>query len=157
MKQKTITRSFLALGAAAVFATSLTGCSIPRTDVWTVVYKVSTDSDTTPLVNEISYAHTPDPETKDKPETRRVTGADVTPDVKEDGLWWGVGAITAHNTASITATPAEGVRATCKILLDGTTELASKTGEPGKPVTCDAKTPKRSPGVFRNSDSDEKK
>lgn len=152
MKYQTITRSFLAIGVAAVAAMSLTSCSIPRTDVWTVMYEVSTDSAETPLVKEITYAHTPDPESKDTPETRQVSGAELTARV-ENGTWSELGAITAHNVAAVTATPAAGVTASCKISLDGTDELVSKTGKPGEPVTCEAKTPERAPGLFRNSDS----
>ena len=55
---------------------------------------------------------------------------------------WSVdSSVVVGDTAKITATAAEGQRATCRILLDGERELASETGEAGGAVTCSATAP----------------
>lgn len=137
------------LGTTAVAAVALTGCSAGRTDVNTMMYKVSVDPvASTPEVS-ISYAHTPDPEKDVTPviqvaEQVKVGGG---PDASS---WSELGAIIAGETASVTVTPPEGASASCSILLDGQKQLASHKGAPGETVTCEATAPARTAGIFRD-------
>lgn len=147
MQKQTLIRSLAAVGSAAVLATALTGCSVGRTDVAAMVYQVSVSPATALSDTDVSYAHTPDPEADIAPVMQPVQRATAN-GVTDPEIWSEVGSIVGEQTATVTATPPAGATATCVILRDGQEELATKTGKPGEPVTCEVQTPERKPGVL---------
>lgn len=56
-------------------------------------------------------------------------------------VWSTTAMVTATQDSQITATPGPGATASCRILLDGTREIASETAARGEAVTCAAATP----------------
>lgn len=149
-KKSFIARASITAGVAALLATSLVGCSIGRTDVAAMVYKVTVDSPSAIANTDITFAHTKDPEESIDPV---MVSAD--PSTFEGEEWSDVGSIVGKETATLSATPPAGVTATCAILRDGSEELVSKVGEPGETVTCEVVTPKRTPGILKGFGNNE--
>lgn len=122
-------------------ALSLTGCAFidkmvtTSADAWAVTYELSVDNVDGATVSNVAYRDTPD----------RATGQSVVKanqiDVSADGWKFDTLGVVGKDL-SISAIPPEGVRATCKIMLDKTEVLATATSDaPGQPVRCEAVAP----------------
>lgn len=133
-----------ALAAATTMtgaALSLTGCAFidkmatTSAKVWAVTYELSTDSAENVTVSNTTYRDTPS-----RAEGQVIAKPGLL-DVSTEG--WRtetLGVVTKE--LSISATPPEGVRLTCKILLDGTEQIATATSAaPGEAVRCAVKAP----------------
>ncbi|MCW2288440.1 hypothetical protein EDF60_0630 [Leucobacter luti] len=141
----TLIRSSSVLAAALLVGASLTGCSAidafknSAADAWQVTYEVSVDSTEPTTLTAVSYL-----DQATRADTRApVVNDSVTASPREGGIaTWSVESIViVGDTTSVTATPAEGLTATCRILLDGTREIASETSAAGAPVQCEAVAP----------------
>ncbi|MGH3652213.1 hypothetical protein [Glutamicibacter sp.] len=109
-------------------------------DAWSVTYEIEVTGATgqLPAVSYLESAKRGEPGT-----IVDVSEAVWVPDSKDPSraTWSVESIITAETDASLTATPAKGATATCRILLDGTKEIAARTGATGEPVECSATTP----------------
>jgi hypothetical protein len=123
----------------------LTGCDFVRAqsaDTWSVSYEISLDGKTVNVIKAASYDEAPsrglDSETIDMGDVPTTNSAYST----EKASWTHVTTITAERRASVSGTAPAGSVATCRILLDGSREIAKNTGAPGGTVSCAAETPK---------------
>ncbi|WP_187977837.1 hypothetical protein [Mycetocola sp. JXN-3] len=138
----------IALGAATLVGVGLSGCGLvdsiknSTADAWSVTYAVTVTGEGTPSLPAVTFGEAKtrgeDTVTKDLPNLPLVAD----PATPGSSRWEKTVMVTATRPASIVATPGEGQRATCQILLDGKRQIAAVAGEPGKPVTCEATTPK---------------
>lgn len=134
-----------ALGAAALLGVSLTGCSAiaklqqSTADAWAVTYEVTVEGVDTATLTDVSYL---DQEMRTEERTS-VDAGTVTASSAGDGTasWKVDSIVVVGDNAKVSATAAEGERATCRILLDGEREIATATSEPGSAVTCEATAP----------------
>jgi hypothetical protein len=123
----------IVLGVTAVIGAlaGVSACSNPSGKSWSITYEVTDQSGGT--LSEVSYATSPD-RYEDKVVQHQAAGPVGVP-------WKQEVVITAGQKAGVTATPSGNLKLTCRILLDGTKELASTTASaPGKPVTCEKLT-----------------
>lgn len=135
-----------AAGAALSLGVLLTGCSLIDTaitsaaDAWQLTYEVTTDSPDPVALSNLSYTdmktRTSGQHTVALSDAETVSGA-----TGAAPLWSAESIVIVGDPVSVTATPPADVRASCRILLDGTQEIAAETGEPGQPVTCAATAP----------------
>lgn len=135
-------RAAAAAVAGVALLTSMTGCrAVLAPDTWAVTYKVELSGKDTSALKQASY------EENDGRggESKIVQAESLTAktDAAKPGVatWSQYANVTAEKKAGITATPAPGVTATCRILLDEKREIAVETGKPGEPVTCSVQTP----------------
>ncbi|WP_052492557.1 hypothetical protein [Leucobacter komagatae] len=143
--KRTILRSAAFVGAAIFIGGSLTGCSAleniknSTADAWKVTYELSVDSESPVTLTDVSYLD----QASRTDERSTVSESEVLAKSAEGGhaLWSTESLVIVGDTTSISATPAEGDRLTCKILLDGEREIATQTGAPGEPVSCEAVAP----------------
>lgn len=132
----------LSIGAAVTLsAASLAGCSSLRQDAWALTYELMVPGTESAELTNVSYSE--QEKRGEDPQTTTLSSVTTGPlEGVADGTGWEADAMLEVGlTASITATAPEGVPATCRILLDGTREVASNTGEPGGSVTCEVVTP----------------
>lgn len=123
----------IALGATAVIGVLVgaSACSNPSGKSWAITYEVSDQGGGT--LSEVSWADSPD-RYEDKVVQREMAGPVGVP-WKQDVV------VTAGQKAIVTAKPTGRLRLTCRILLDGTKELAKVTAPAaGDPVTCEKVT-----------------
>ncbi|MEB4614445.1 hypothetical protein [Leucobacter sp. M11] len=148
MSQNTTThfRLAAAVGGALSIGLLLSACGAIDTamksaaDAWSVTYEVTTDSADPVALTEVSYL---DMETRTSGQsTVRVPDATTAADGAGLPRWTAETIVITGDSASVSATPPEGVAASCRILLDGKREIAAETGQPGEPVRCDEVTPK---------------
>ncbi|PII85339.1 hypothetical protein BMH32_07450 [Leucobacter sp. OLJS4] len=135
----------LTVGAAALLL-PLTGCSVidaigkSSQDAWQLNYEVTTDGSASATLTDVSYLDTSG--RLEEAAMKRVgtvetsAGAGGAP-----SKWKADSIVVVGKQTRISATPPAGVRATCRILLDDSKEIATATSDPGKPVTCEAKAP----------------
>ncbi|GAA1787497.1 hypothetical protein [Leucobacter iarius] len=135
----------LTVGAAALLL-PLTGCSVidaigkSSQDAWQVDYEVTTDGRAPATLTDVAYLDTSG--RLEEAAMKRVGTVETAAGAGTAAAKWKADSIAVVGKPTrVTATPPAGVRATCRILLDGTQEIASATSEPGKPVTCEAKAP----------------
>lgn len=141
-------KTCIALGAAALVGVGLSGCGLvdsiknSTADAWSVTYAVTVSGEGTPTLPAVTFGEAKsrgeDTVTKSLPNLPLEVDATA----PESSRWEKTVMVTATQPASIVATPGEGQRATCQILLDGKRQIAAVAGEPGQPVTCEATTPK---------------
>lgn len=132
--------------AAVVVASSVavlaSGCSFIQQqtgDAWSVAYEVSVDQPSGAALTDVRVEGAD--KRGDAPEVHRL-GAQETSTATTSGSAWEHDAIVlAEQRASVRATPPRGATATCRILLDGTREIATETAAAGQPVTCSVDTP----------------
>lgn len=125
-----IKRALIAAVALAAPA-GLAGCSNPTGKSWAITYEVTGSGQMT----GITYAESVD-RYQDASSDHRLTGPLGLP-WKQDVV------LSAGRDASVTATPSGTTTLSCRILLDGTKELAKASSPtPGKPVTCTRTTDK---------------
>lgn len=142
---KPLTRLAIATSGALALGLTLSGCGVidnvkkSAADAWSVTYEVTTDGDAPAQLSEVSYLDAKDRMTKQH--TEKVSH--VATSSTEDGTfaWTADSLVVTGDPASVSATPPLGVSATCRILLDGTREIASQTGAPGEAVHCESVTP----------------
>ncbi|MBC9943417.1 hypothetical protein ICL81_02580 [Leucobacter sp. cx-328] len=126
----------------------MTGCGAidklqkSTADAWAVTYELSVDGGDDPenaMLSDVAYLDQP---SRTEERTSVSAGTVTTAGTNGGSATWSVDSIlVVGDTAKITATAAEGQRATCRILLDGERALASETGEAGVAVTCSATAP----------------
>ncbi|MFD9888133.1 hypothetical protein ACFWY9_02235 [Amycolatopsis sp. NPDC059027] len=127
MKTKTVLCGVLAVGGLM----AVSACSNPIGKSWAITYEVSANADGT--LSEASYALSPD-RYENKVVQHPVPGPVGVP-------WKQEVVISAGQKAAVTAMPAKDLTLTCRILLDGTKELAKSTAPAaGAPVTCEKVT-----------------
>lgn len=134
-----------AIAAAAALTAALTGCSTvtdigkSMQDAWSVTYEISVDGADTVTLSDVSYLGA---ESRvDGAKTVKVGDAEAQSGSGGSASWSVETLVVAGKQATVTATPPSDLTASCKILLDGTKEIAAETGTPGAPVTCDVVTP----------------
>lgn len=144
---KTHARRSVRLVASAVLASSIvlaaSGCAFVQRhtgDAWAVTYEVHVDQ---PTGSTLSGIRVEGAERRgDSPRLHKI-GTEVT--TAKDGVgsrWEREVVVLAEQHASVSATPEPGATARCRILLDGTREIAKQTSvAPGEPVTCSVHTP----------------
>lgn len=127
----------------AAFLPLLAGCSAlgqSLADKWSVTYRVELSGGDTTSLESFEFLGK---ETAEAEPTITKSTSKGAPSLQTNaGSWSAETVVEATKEASITVTPRAGTTATCRILLDDTTELVSVTGKPGEPVTCSAETPK---------------
>lgn len=135
----------LTLGAAALLI-PLTGCSVidaigrSSQDAWRLSYEVTTDGSASATLTDVSYLDA-DGRLEDA-KTKSVGTVETTPVAGGTASKWKAESIVVVGKQTrVSATPPAGVRATCRVLLDDTQEIATATSEPGEPVTCKATAP----------------
>ncbi|KAM9863858.1 hypothetical protein ACI1US_00242 [Leucobacter sp. BZR 635] len=142
---KHLTRLALATSGALALGLTLSGCGVIDTvtksaaDAWSVTYEVTTDSDAPAQLSDVSYLDAKDRMTEQH--TEQVSHAATAATADGSFAWTADTIVVTGDPASVSATPPKGVSATCRILLDGTRELASETGAPGEAVHCESVTP----------------
>lgn len=140
-----IIRTSSLLGAALLAGVALTGCSAMQdiknsaADAWKVTYEVSVDSSEPSTLTEVSYLD--QASRTEKRTTVPESSVQTTPRDTGDSAWETDSLVIVGDQTKLSATPAAGQRATCRILLDGEREIATNTGEPGEKVTCEATAP----------------
>ena len=144
---KTRTRRSVRLVAAAVLASSIvfaaSGCAFVQRhtgDAWAVTYEVHVDRPTGSTLSDVRVEGAA--RRGDSPKLHKI-GTELTT-VKDGGgsRWEREVVVLAEQHASVRATPESGATARCRILLDGTREIAKQTSAaPGEPVTCSVHTP----------------
>lgn len=120
-------------GLAAVAA--LSGCQLSY-DAWAVTYEVSVTGAPDNGFTDLSFAEADGrngPSVATDPEAVGATGSPAS--------WSAEAIVTATHWAFVTATPAEGGTATCRVLIDGEREIETQTAPAGEPVTCAVQTP----------------
>ncbi|KKI22263.1 MULTISPECIES: hypothetical protein [unclassified Leucobacter] len=135
----------LTVGAAALLL-PLTGCSVidaigkSSQDAWQLSYEVTTDGSASATLTDVSYL---DADGRlEEAKTKSIGTIETTAGTGGAAAKWKADSIVVVGKQTrVSATPPAGVRATCRILLDDTKEIASATSDPGKPVTCEAKAP----------------
>lgn len=135
-------RTGIVLVAAAVPLASA-GCSDiadDLADIYAITYEVSTTDAATGVLTDVSYAEASH---RGRPSIVQDVGrASLVPgDDAQDAVWSADAYVTAEDWAFVQATPEDGVALTCRILVDGTREIATSTAAPGQPVTCQVPTP----------------
>lgn len=133
--------------AVAVTALSIallsSGCAFVQQhvgDAWSVTYEVSVDQPTGAELTGVSFEGAD--ERGDSPSTHEVGGATTGTEQSGGSSWEGETIVLAGGRAAVTATPSPGATATCRILLDGTREIATATSaSPGEPAQCAIDTP----------------
>lgn len=116
-------------GGTVALVNHLGGWTTLTGKAWAITYELSAEPAQT-LV-DLTYAKSPDRNRKETPQT--VTA--------ENPLPWTVEVIiNAGEKAQVSATPKGDQVLSCRILLDGVKELASATGQPGQPVSCETVT-----------------
>lgn len=143
-RNSTMIRSLALTGGAVALTASLLGCSAledigrATADAWEVTYEVSVDGAEPVALTDISYLDTP----------TRVDGQgtvkldQVETEARDGASAWSVDSmVMVDDLTRVSATPPADARATCRILLEGTREIASETGEAGQPVRCEARAP----------------
>lgn len=132
-------RVALASAMGAVAVASLAGCVRFGSDDGAVTYEITTDATSPHDLTAVAYRLEPD---RGQPSELVDEGTMTTESDPAGGTVLKIeSVIAAEERASVTARPPEGVTATCRILLDDVREIATTTGEPGEPVSCDVKTP----------------
>lgn len=131
-------------GAIALLAGPLAGCSavtemLGSGDAWAITYEVSLDGGDSDLPTGITYL-----DTRTRSDAQTTEQASMGAPASGDGASpWSIESIVrVGDLARVSAEPPAGTRATCRILIDGTREIASETGEAGAPVRCEARAPK---------------
>lgn len=137
-------RPFLAAAAAAIALLPLTACSVVNQvvgDAWSVTYQVVVDRpqdvELTDVTVEGAERRGASPEVTDLGSQTALASPGG-----EGALWEREVIVLAGDEARVSATPPSGSVATCRVLVDGTREIATATsGAPGEPVTCKVVTP----------------
>lgn len=135
----------LTVGAAALLL-PLTGCSVidaigkSSQDAWQLNYEVTTDGSASATLTDVSYLDTSG--RLEEAAMKRVGTVETSAGAAGvPSKWKADSIVVVGKQTRISATPPAGVRATCRILLDDSKEIATATSDPGKPVTCEAKAP----------------
>lgn len=138
------TRLSLTLVGALVAVLAMSGCGFVQkqtSNAWSVSYEVTVVGEELNRLDAVSYLEAPsrgeDSETVD-------AGTVATSNLADDAskaVWSTTAMVTATQDSQVTATPGPGTTASCRILLDGTREIASETAARGEAVTCTAATP----------------
>ncbi|WP_031470287.1 hypothetical protein [Sciscionella sediminilitoris] len=111
---------------------TVSGCSNPTGKSWAISYEVTAPNGGT--LSAVSYSASAD-RYQDEVSDRKVTGPVGLPWKEPNAI------VSAGKDAKLTATPTGQALLSCRILLDGTKELAKATAPaPGKPVTCRHRT-----------------
>ncbi|MCE7010239.1 hypothetical protein LWC34_46665 [Kibdelosporangium philippinense] len=121
------------LGATAVIGVLVgaSACSNPSGKSWAITYEVTDQAGGT--LSEVNYSKSPN-RYQDEVTQSAVPGPVGVP-------WKMEVVVTAGQRAEVTAKPTGKLRLTCRILLDGTKELARATAPAtGEPVTCAKQT-----------------
>lgn len=133
--------AMLALGAGLSGCGAVDSFGKATSDAWAVTYEVAVEGSSGNQLSEVSYLEAE----KRGEDSSAVTEDSVSlaADAKDKSkkTWSAESMVTAEKEASISATPGKDGTATCRILLDGTREIASETGAPGERVLCQATTP----------------
>lgn len=137
----------LVVGLFAFIAVLWLGTAPGKADSWVVTYRVSTDPAEAISSTEVAYLDVGEDDPRG--DAAEVSASEVGPSGQrhQENSWFTSGRVAAMQTARVTATPPPGVRASCAILVDAGKVLKSKTGEPGKPVTCEVETPEWNNGI----------
>ncbi|WP_313810535.1 hypothetical protein [Glutamicibacter sp.] len=139
-------KSAVVSSAALALVIGATGCGAVKdfqkstSDAWSVTYEVSVSGGDTSTISDVTYLEA---EKRGEDSVEKTSASEATTtDAKTKAATWSTEAIvTAEKKAAVSATPAKGTTATCKILLDGVKEIASATAKPGERVECSADTP----------------
>lgn len=140
---RNLLRPFLA-AAAAIVLVPLTACSVVNQsfgDAWSVTYQVVVDRpqdvELTEVAVEGAEKRGASPEVTDLGSQTALASSGG-----EGALWEREVIVLAGEDARVSATPPSGSIATCRVMIDGTREIATATSEaPGEPVTCKVVTP----------------
>ncbi|RII92388.1 hypothetical protein DZF95_08010 [Clavibacter michiganensis] len=136
-------RSGIALVAVAVAASfALAGCSgitDDIADIYAITYEVTTSGPADGGLADVSYAEASH---RGRPSIVKEVGqASFGPgDDSASSIWSVESVVTAEDWAFVQATPVDGEALTCRILVDGVTEIATSTAAAGQPVTCQVPT-----------------
>ncbi|WP_420369240.1 hypothetical protein [Curtobacterium sp. L1-20] len=141
-------RLLAATAVAASVALLGTGCAFVQQqtgDAWAVTYEVTVDR---PAGSPLSDVTVEGAERRgDAPEVQRLGTRDTRATHGQGSRWEHESVVLAGQRASVSATPAPGATATCRVLLDGDREIATRTSpDPGAAVTCSVETPAFSRG-----------
>ena len=141
---RTRARTTAAAASALSIVLLASGCAFVQQhvgDAWSVTYEVSVDQ---PVGAELTGTRFDGADARGDEVTTQDVGPVRTATAQDGGSSWEAESIVlAQGQASVTATPAPGATATCRILLDGTREIATATSaSPGAPVECTVDTPR---------------
>jgi hypothetical protein len=130
----------LAVGAATVALAGCSGIADDLADIYAITYEVTTTGPAAGGLVDVSYAEA---EHRGRPSTVTDVGAAAVGPGDEAAMstWSVETVVTAEDWAFAQATPVDGEALTCRILVDGVTEIATSTAAAGQPVTCQVPTP----------------
>jgi hypothetical protein len=132
--------ALVAVAGAASFA--LAGCSgitDDIADIYAITYEVTTSGPADGGLADVSYAEASH---RGRPSIVKEVGqASFAPgDDSASSIWSVESVVTAEDWAFVQATPVDGEALTCRILVDGVTEIATSTAAAGQPVICQVPT-----------------
>ena len=134
-------RSGIALvaGAASFALASCSGITDDIADIYAITYEVTTSGPADGGLADVSYAEASH---RGRPSIVKEVGqASFAPgDDSASSIWSVESVVTAEDWAFVQATPVDGEALTCRILVDGVTEIATSTAAAGQPVTCQVPT-----------------
>ncbi len=132
-----------AVAATIALVPTLTACgNIGESlkDAYSITYEITLSGSDTSALESFSFAGK---EKRDSETTEVLSTAKDAPSASaNNGKWSTETIINAEEIARITAVPKPDTVASCRILIDGSKEIAAEKGAPGAPVTCEAITPK---------------
>jgi hypothetical protein len=129
----------LAAGAASLALAGCSGIADDIADIYAITYEVTTTGPADGGLTDVSYAEASH---RGRPSIVKEVGqAALEPgDDSASSVWSVESVVTAEDWAFVQATPADGEALTCRILVDGVTEIATSTAAAGQPVTCQVPT-----------------
>ncbi|MBM7387690.1 hypothetical protein JOE37_000684 [Clavibacter michiganensis] len=134
-------RSGIALvaGAASLALAGCSGITDDIADIYAITYEVTTSGPADGGLADVSYAEASH---RGRPSIVKEVGqASLAPgDDSASSIWSVESVVTAEDWAFVQATPVDGEVLTCRILVDGVTEIATSTAAAGQPVTCQVPT-----------------
>ena len=147
MRITSATKVVMAASAATVLALGTTGCSMVESvqkstaDAWSVTYELTVTGDTINGIDNVGYLEAAGRGEDSELITEGAVATTNDADAQDTAHWSIESIVTAERDVAISATPREGARLTCRILLDGEREIATATAGPGETVECQANTP----------------
>ena len=126
-------------GAASLALAGCSGITDDIADIYAITYEVTTSGPADGGLADVSYAEASH---RGRPSIVKEVGqASLAPgDDSASSIWSVESVVTAEDWAFVQATPVDGEALTCRILVDGVTEIATSTAAAGQPVTCQVPT-----------------
>ncbi|WP_459301102.1 hypothetical protein [Arthrobacter sp. TMN-49] len=138
------TRILATMIAGTLAVTAMSGCSFVEkqtSDAWSVSYEVTVAGGELNSLGSVSYDEAPSRGEDSSTVEKGTVATTNLIDAPGKAQWSATALVTATKKSSVAATPGPGSTASCRILLDGTKEIATAAAPAGQPVTCASTTP----------------